>query len=667
MNFKQYMYGLLVNENAEIKREYDEYRQGKQGAARANAWFYLLKLNIQYRTGVIPIAKRGSQAKKKHVVFAKTSESLSSKRKSPAEFAKELSKYDIISFDVFDTLIFRPFSQPSDLFFFTGSKLKYFDFKQIRIEMEESARRNAEKEKQTREVSFEDIWKIIEEKTGIDCAIGMHAEWEDELRFCFANSYMLQVIRELQIQGKQIILISDMYLKREYIQKLLKNCGYKDLETCFVSCDYGHSKSEGTLYEIVKKDFKATETFAHVGDNMYADVEQAKKYGFQTFYYNSVNSLGMKYRPTDMSIMMRSVYSGLINSYLHNGLLVYSKEYEFGFIYGGFFVLGYCQWIHEYVKRNQIDKILFLSRDGDVLSKAYNILYPQEENTWAYVYWSRYVATKLAAQYFKYDYFRRFLRQKINQNYTVYEIFETMELLDMLDEFFKSCTKRESYTTHSILNHSLAEEIEKYLLMNWNVVLAHYAEELEAGKEYYSKILKGCSKAVAIDVGWAGSGPITLNYVVNHLWNIKCDIKGLIAGTNSVYCKEQDSSESLFYTGELKSYLFSQSHNRDLWEMHNPGKGDNIIVEMLLSANHGSLRRFVNRDIKYEFAEHIESKEIADTQQGILDFIQYYLKRMKYIPEIRGRDAFAPIALLEKNRKYLKEFPFMNQIKINVE
>ena len=75
----------------------------------------------------------------------------------------------------------------------------------------------------------------------------------------------------------------------------------------------------------------------------------------------------------------------MVNSHIHNGLHCYSREYEYGYIYGGLFVTGYCQFIHEYVKSHRIDKILFLARDGDVLSKAYEILYPEEEGKWEYV------------------------------------------------------------------------------------------------------------------------------------------------------------------------------------------------------------------------------------------------------------------------------------------
>ena len=49
------------------------------------------------------------------------------------------------------------------------------------------------------------------------------------------------------------------------------------------------------------------------------------------------------------------------------------------------------------------------------------------------MYWSRLAATKMAAEYFKYDYFRRFLDHKVNQKLSLAQIFQSMEIEDMLD------------------------------------------------------------------------------------------------------------------------------------------------------------------------------------------------------------------------------------------
>ena len=80
---------------------------------------------------------------------------------------KKLSEYDIISFDIFDTLIFRPFSEPTDLFYFIGERLGYLDFKRIRTEMEFKARQAAYKREKTYEICLRDIWELLNDEAGI--------------------------------------------------------------------------------------------------------------------------------------------------------------------------------------------------------------------------------------------------------------------------------------------------------------------------------------------------------------------------------------------------------------------------------------------------------------------------------------------------------------------
>ena len=80
---------------------------------------------------------------RKKKILKDVSESSKSQRETPEELAKRLAQYDVISFDVFDTLILRPFSLPTDLFFIIGDRLGYPDFERIRRKMEEAARKKA--------------------------------------------------------------------------------------------------------------------------------------------------------------------------------------------------------------------------------------------------------------------------------------------------------------------------------------------------------------------------------------------------------------------------------------------------------------------------------------------------------------------------------------------
>ncbi len=665
MNLRLYM--LLVNKVPGIQERYHKYRDRVQGASRMKAWGYLMKLNLQYYVLHQNYLKEPLfiNIDKEKKLYFDGSESLLSHREEPEMLAKRLSEYDVISFDVFDTLILRSFSKPTDLFFVVGQALGYPDFERIRREMEQKARERKYKRCGHREINFDEIWEIMEEETGILAETGKKAEWEAEMKYCFANPYFLKVVRELRKYHRKLIITSDMYLHEKQIRKLLSHAGYPEFDACFVSCEYGESKSEGTLYKTVKKACGLEQRYVHIGDNPYSDQKKAKELGFAVFPYRNVNTSWNEFRSEDMSAVTGSMYRGIVNAHLHNGLNQYSMAYEFGFIYGGLFVLGYCQFIHEYVKTHDIDKILFLARDGDILNQVYQQLYPQEASNCEYVYWSRLAAAKMSAGYFKYDYFRRFLYHKVNQDYTLKQIFSSMELEDMLTGYLTFRNGKCSENT--LLTLQEANEAKDYLMAHWEEVLKHYEEQLDAGKTYYGRILEGCSRVVAVDVGWAGSGAVSLDHIVNKIWHMDCEITGLLAGTNSAYNAEPDSSEAQLYSGKLASFLFSQGHNRDIWKIHNPGKGHNIIVELLLASDQASFRKFTKSGDGFEFAKKTEEIDSRQVQQGILDFVRLFRKHFGEEIYISGRDCMAPIMLLYENESWLKQVIDEKKVTMNLE
>lgn len=652
------IYNILVNRIPAIKKHYDEYRKGVGRFRRERAWIYLLWLNVSYyvlRNQKLSREREPFFEKKK--VLLNSSESALSKREEPHVVAKRLANYDIVSLDVFDTLVLRPFSKPTDLFHMVGEKLGYLDFERIRIEMEQKAREYKYAKTNSREVTIEEIWEIIEEEVGIPKKKGMEVELETELQYCFANPFMLEVVTELRKYGCKLIIASDMYLKEEHIDRLLECCGYGRFEKYYVSSELGCSKGDGGIFTRIKEEYGSDKKYIHVGDNEYSDQKIAKKHQFDIYPYHNVNMCGMGYRSEDMSIITGSMYRGIINAYLHNGLKEYSKEFEFGFVYGGLFVLGYVGFIHEYKMKHNIDKILFLSRDGDILKQVYEKLYPEEPCE--YVYWSRLAGTKMAAKYFKYDYFRRFLYHKVNQNYSIERIFQTMEIEDMLPKLLLEVP---ALTEKSILSSKNIEDVKVFLMHYWDEVLSHYEEQITAGKKYYEQVLHGCKKVCAVDVGWAGSGATTLNHMVNNIWDLDCEIVGLLAGTNSIYSSEPDSSEPLLYAGKLESYMFSQEHNRDVWKVHNPNKWHNMYWEALLSSNNGSFIRFTHDDetnnIQVITKEETKGNIIPKIQEGVHCFIEKYRKHVGDVKEhpirISGRDVYSLMILLKDDLKTME-------------
>ena len=662
MTLRMNVYGMLVNRVPEIREKYHKVRDRQTSFwQRPAAWLYLGTLNLGWLLGgkyfrkyissnANPAGAAGPDMRTAKRLLMDEAASSISVRETPEALAERLSAFDVVSFDVFDTLLFRPFSSPEDLFYIVGQKLDYLDFRRIRMEAEQSARERCLREKGHREITLSDIYDWLEEEAGIPKEEGMRAEEGTEEILCFANPYMLEVFRLLRRKGKRIIALSDMYLSTKVIERMLGKCGFAGMEGCFVSCEYGCSKSDGSLYGKAEQ-LLGPGRFIHVGDNGVSDGENARKAGWESIFYRNVNAAGMPFWCREMSPVTGSIYRGLVNAHLHNGLKRWDRDYECGFVYGGIFALGYCQFIHNYVQEHGIEKILFLARDGDVLSQVYCMLYPEEEAAGKvrYVLWSRLAAVKLAARYYKYDYFRRFLFHKVNQGFTLEQIFEAMELSDLLP----------GLTAHgeNTLTDRNVHAVKDYLNRRWEEVLSHYDGQLETGRGYYERMLDGAAKAAVVDIGWAGSGAMALDVLINRVWRLNCEITGILAGTNTRHNAEPDMSEAQLADGKQVSYLFSQSHNRDLWERHNASKGDNVALEKLLSSPFPSFRGFTGPDWEVQAMRprcDKEARQAERIQAGILDFCRLYLKSGadSCIASISGRDAAAPVYLwMETERR----------------
>lgn len=706
------IYNLLVNRHSGISDKYHRLHDNSGPVMKIISYIYLFFLNFCYYVLFCRFLGHLEDEKiyeEKRLITDKTeSEMRIAEGLSVQETVNILARYDIVSFDIFDTLIFRPFDEPTALFFLLGEKLGFMDFRRLRTEAEQDARQEKHKRTGSYEVCLEDIWNKLEEKTGLSAKRGMELEMELERRYCYANPFMLQVFSRLADMGKRIIITSDMYLSREFLQSLLEEKGFAGIEKLYISNECDCSKHSGSLYDFILKDLNICRNqVVHIGDNERSDIKMAGKHGIVPCYYPNVHKKAMLFRAYDMSPIVGAAYRGIVDSYLYCGLEAFSPEYEYGYIYGGLFAVGYCNFVHEYCRLQQTDKVLFLSRDGDILSRVYRMLYPNENTE--YVYWSRKAAVKLMASSDRYDYFRRFLDHKVNQKISLEKIFSSMELDPLLNDFLagdagqpginclqdakdnfsagdagqpginclqdaqdnlpaQSAERRETLRKSDILTSGNLERVKKFLTDNWERVLACYQEEHEAARAYYKRVLEGCRKVAAVDIGWAGSGAIALKTLVGKVWNIPCNVTGIIAGTNTLHNFEPFASETFLQTGELVAYMYSMSHNRDLVKKHDPNKDYNVYWELLLSS---PTRQFTGFGFKRDgagnaaeepelhFGKYDENQEgIREIQRGILDFAGQYLEHFgdaPYLFHISGRDAYAPmLAAAGHKEKYLK-------------
>ena len=108
---KARIYKVLVNRVPAIRRKYQEARkEAVTRGARLLLFGKLLWWNLEYYLS-------GGRTQKTEICFAEKKKLLFEESKnftgmSGEQLVKELSGYDVISFDVFDTLLLRPFSAP---------------------------------------------------------------------------------------------------------------------------------------------------------------------------------------------------------------------------------------------------------------------------------------------------------------------------------------------------------------------------------------------------------------------------------------------------------------------------------------------------------------------------------------------------------------------------
>lgn len=657
LSIKDRMYDLLVRRIPEIQQKYEgEINRNPQEhhLHRGRSWKRLLEYNARYYF-LRQLPDTSISFLEKNRLYTMGSESSLSLRESPQQLVERLKEYPVISFDVFDTLLLRPVANPADVFDFVGAKLSYLHFGAVRRQAEEKAREEKYSRCGTREVTLDEIYRYMENHCMGELAEqAMQLEVETEKNLCFAHPYFYEVYHLLRERGHQLLLISDMYLPSSVILELLEGCGYPAPDRIYVSCEYGKSKADGSLFRQVREEC-CQGKYLHIGDHPISDVESARKNGFEAIHTPNVQQCGSSYRPQMMSSLVRSVYSGIVNAHLHNGLCQYTPVYEYGYMAGGLLAVGYCSYIHRHTRES--DKILFLSRDGELLYRVYRQMYPQD--SCEYVYWSRRASLKLVSYRYKNEYFIRFVYDNVKKRKSVSRLVEEMDLQPLLDEIVSvsGLSPDEPITSGNV------EQFCRAIDSLWEKVQQVYDSQQEGARRYWQTVLKGCRKACAVDIGWVGSGSLYLRNLVMDKWCIPCEINGLLAGSASAYVPGSEGDQGLFQNGVLDAYLFSQEQNRALWCEHHPGKRHNVYLEMLFTSASPSLRGFLAKgedefELMFCEPEKTDPQTIAEIQQGILDFAweyQFHLRNYPEMLQISGGDAYAPFRLaVQTGEKYWK-------------
>lgn len=316
----------------------------------------------------------------------------------------KIKKYDIISIDIFDTLVIRKVYRPSDVFLFMDEWFhnisgRDFDFSHARVHAEKTAR----KESKYEEVNLDEIYAVFCKENGVSeqlAAIVEKKEVETEKNLCTLRKSVVNIIKYSHSIGKTVVLTSDFYFNKEQLTDLLNAINANNYDDIVLSSEYRATKATGTLFEVLNDKFDGS-TILHIGNSWDSDYIKAKQNGVDAHFYaatveafmynisdiNSTDSTRLYKRPTGLwdnfehsldFFEVRCLLANVSNKIFDNPYTSYIKGTDFnaqarffGYYALGMHLWGIARWLYEPLIAKK-EKIHFVARDGFLPMLAYN-------------------------------------------------------------------------------------------------------------------------------------------------------------------------------------------------------------------------------------------------------------------------------------------------------
>lgn len=289
---------------------------------------------------------------------------------------KRLSKFDVISFDIYETLIYRIFAKPCDLFKYIDDYLNDtpINFEETRLLAEKMCVEKLGLGK----YDYDDIYSAFAMVVNDSQLAEKFKHIEENLEFqCVIKNNEIFELYQYAIQlKKKIIITSDMYFSSYFLTKILNKCGITTYDHLFVSCEEKASKHSGEMFRIVKNKFKK-QSILHIGDSYRGDYLMPKLYNVHSIHYEKIK------------LKNEQIESSLIDKLIQIKSRTKENYYlQIGYKCLGPLIFGFCNWLYNAIK-NDNKPIFFLSREGYFIKEIFELIYPEYKNRNHYLYVSR--------------------------------------------------------------------------------------------------------------------------------------------------------------------------------------------------------------------------------------------------------------------------------------
>jgi FMN phosphatase YigB (HAD superfamily) len=312
-------------------------------------------------------------------------------------FSRMAFDADLISFDVFDTLLLRDSVTPDSVQRYAGQLLNELhpatasEFFQRRKRAEHAAR--AERAFQG-DVGLSEIYSKFERTavwTEEVIALARRLEEETDARSLRKRPEIEDMLRFAKSEGKRIIALSDTYYSTDQVRDLLRREELADFfDAFYVSSDQNARKDRGDLWDkVLAREKIAPNRWLHVGDNEHSDLQAAAKRKVKCLHLmrpaTLVEIAGLNLTPPETlwatDLFMGPAANRLATNATVAGVslprLVLRDAEEIGFCVLGPIVFAFLCWLVGHPALKSVSSLHFLSREGFLLHRIYQLLCDQ--------------------------------------------------------------------------------------------------------------------------------------------------------------------------------------------------------------------------------------------------------------------------------------------------
>lgn len=296
-----------------------------------------------------------------------------------------IARADVISFDVFDTLLIRRVARPENVFDLVEGRVRSWLGRNLPFKRERLAAEQTVGERCCAP-TIAMIYQELAPRLGLgaaEAATLMAEEIAVEAEVLVRRETMVAIFDHAVATGKPVYLVSDMYLGRHILSDILREKGIGGYSDLIVSCDIGRTKRSGDLFSYFRGLGKGDD-FLHIGDDPVADLAAPMRLGFQTFPITSgydmllaspfahlLSEVSSASDALALGLAMAQAFNDPFVFHLTSGRLPITSGNDLGYLGYGAIVTAIVRWLMDRTAGQTDATILFGARDGYLFHRLY--------------------------------------------------------------------------------------------------------------------------------------------------------------------------------------------------------------------------------------------------------------------------------------------------------